>query len=50
MERQMRVRGESDNLWKARKTTHQFEAVFEEAVTELELAGLAKNEKELALA
>jgi hypothetical protein len=49
MERQMRVLGEWDALWKGQKTALQFEALFEEAVTELELAGLAKNERELLL-
>ena len=50
MERQMRVLGEFDALWKGQKTAHQFEAAFEEALTELELAGLAKNDRELLLA
>ena len=49
MERQMRVLGEWDNLWKGNRSALQFEAVFEEAVTELELAGLAKIERELLL-
>ena len=50
MERQMRVLGEFEALWKGNKTAHQFEAAFEEALTELELAGLAKAERELLLA
>ena len=49
MERQMRVLGEWDTLWKGNRSALQFEAVFEESVTELELAGLAKNERELLL-
>jgi hypothetical protein len=49
MERQMRVLGEWDLLWKGNRSALQFEAVFEESVTELELAGLAKNERELLL-
>ena len=47
MERQVRVLGEFDALWKGNKTAHQFEAAFEEALAELELVGLAKNEREL---
>ncbi len=50
MERQMRVLAEFDGLWKGSKTAHQFEATFEEAITELELSGLAKNEREPLLA
>ena len=49
MERQMRELSEWDGLWKGQKSAHQFEVVFEEAVTELELAGLGKNERELLL-
>jgi hypothetical protein len=49
MERQMRVLGEWDGLWKGNRSALQFEAVFEETITELELAGLAKNERELLL-
>ena len=49
MEKQMRLMGEWDALWKGQRTAHQFEAVFEESVTELELAGLGKNERELLL-
>ncbi len=49
MERQMRVLGEWDSLWKGNRSALQFEAVFEESVTELELSGLAKNERELLL-
>ena len=49
MEKQMRVLGEWDGLWKGNKTALQFEAAFEESITELELAGLAKNERELLL-
>ncbi len=45
MERQMRVLAEFDGFWKGSKTAHQFEATFEEAITELELTGLAKNER-----
>ncbi len=47
MEWQMRVLGEFDDSWKAQETAHQFEAVFEEAAAELELAGLAKSGREL---
>ena len=45
----MRLTNEWDALWKGATTAHQFEAVFEEATTELELAGLAKNQRELLL-
>eukprot|EP00973_Karenia_brevis_P063124 8776175-Karenia_brevis.AAC.1 len=50
MEKQMRVLTEYEALWKGNKTAHQFEAQFEEAITELELAGLGKNDRELLLA
>eukprot|EP00969_Alexandrium_andersonii_P015955 698338-Alexandrium_andersonii.AAC.1 len=50
MEKQMRVLTESEALWKGNKTAHRFEAQFEEAITELELAGLRKNDRELLLA
>merc|ERR1712122_76535 len=43
LERQMRVKGEWDQLWKGQKTALEFEAGFEEAITELELAGLGKS-------
>ena len=36
-------------MWKGNKTAHQFEALFEEAVTELELVGLGKSQRELLL-
>ena len=49
MEKQMRLTNEWDTLWKGSSSGHQFEALFEEAVTELELAGLAKNQRELLL-
>ena len=42
LERQMRVKAEWESLWKGNKTGLEFEAVFEEAVTELELAGIGK--------
>ena len=47
MEKQMRVSAEWDALWKGNKTAHQFDALFEEAVTELELVGMGKNQREL---
>eukprot|EP00969_Alexandrium_andersonii_P361397 15457457-Alexandrium_andersonii.AAC.1 len=50
MEKQMRVLTEYEALWKGTKTAHQFEAQLEEAITELELAGLGKNDRELLLA
>ena len=40
---------EWDGLWKGSLSGHQFEALFEEAITELELAGLGKNQRELLL-
>eukprot|EP00969_Alexandrium_andersonii_P246080 10874157-Alexandrium_andersonii.AAC.1 len=46
----MRVLAEYEALWKGTRTAHQFEAQFEEAITELELAGLGKNDPELLLA
>ena len=49
MEKQMRLTTEWDGLWKGNLSGHQFEALFEEAITELELAGLAKNQRELLL-
>ena len=49
MERQMRVLGEWDALWKGNRSSHEFEAAFEEAVTELEMAGLGNNQRELLL-
>ncbi len=36
---------EFGGLWKRSKTACHFEATFEEAITELELSGLAKNER-----
>ena len=47
MERQMRVTGEWDSLWKGQKTALQFEAAFEESVTDLEIAGIGKSQREL---
>ena len=49
LERQMRVKGEWDQLWKGQKTGLEFEAGFEEAITELELAGLGKSKLDLKL-
>ena len=49
LERQMRVKGEWDQLWKGQKTGLEFEASFEEAITELELAGLGKSKLDLKL-
>ena len=49
LERQMRVKGERDQLWKGQKTGLEFEAGFEEAITELELAGLGKSKLDLKL-
>eukprot|EP00969_Alexandrium_andersonii_P046367 2035033-Alexandrium_andersonii.AAC.1 len=48
-EKQMRVLAEHEALWKGSKTAHQFEALFEEAITELELAGRGRNDRELLL-
>eukprot|EP00969_Alexandrium_andersonii_P070937 3132494-Alexandrium_andersonii.AAC.1 len=48
-EKQTRVLAEYEALWKGNKTAHQFEALFEEAITELELVGLGKNDRELLL-
>ena len=45
MEKQMRLTSEWDALWKGSLSGHQFEALFEEAITELELAGLGKKSK-----
>ena len=49
LERQMRVKGEWDQLWKGQRTGLEFEASFEEAITELELAGLGKSCLDLKL-
>ena len=49
VEKQMRVRALWGNMTKGALTALQFEAVFEEGVTELELAGLGKSEVELKL-
>jgi hypothetical protein len=49
MEHHMWVLAEFDGLWKGSKTLHQPEAAFEETITELELAGLAKIEPKLLL-
>ena len=49
IEKQMRLTSEWDALWKGNLSGHQFEALFEEAITELELAGLGKNQRELLL-
>ena len=49
MAKQMRVSAEWDALWKGNKTARQFEALFEEAATELELVGLGKSQRELLL-
>ena len=49
MEKQMRVMAEWEALWKGSYSALHFEAVFEEAVAELELAGLGKNQRELLL-
>ena len=49
MEKKARVSAEWDALRKGIKIAHQFEALFEEAVTELELVGLGKNQRELLL-
>ena len=49
LERQMRAKGEWDQLWKGNKTGLEFEASFEEAITELELAGLGKSKLDLKL-
>eukprot|EP00969_Alexandrium_andersonii_P029644 1294122-Alexandrium_andersonii.AAC.1 len=48
-EKQMRVLAEYETLRKGDKTEHQFEALFEEATTELKLVGLGKNDRELSL-
>eukprot|EP00969_Alexandrium_andersonii_P226521 10003220-Alexandrium_andersonii.AAC.1 len=48
-EKQMRVLAEYDALWKGNKAAHQFEALFEEAITEVGLVGLGKNDRELLL-
>merc|ERR1712194_453714 len=40
---------EWEALWQGSYSALQFEAVFEEAVAELELAGLGKNQRELLL-
>ena len=43
------MKGEWDQLWKGQKTGLEFEASFEEAITELELAGLGKSKLDLKL-
>eukprot|EP00969_Alexandrium_andersonii_P222437 9824026-Alexandrium_andersonii.AAC.1 len=48
-EKQMRVLAEYEALRKGNKTARQFEALFEESITELELAGLGRNDRELLL-
>ena len=45
MEREMRVTAAWDNLWMGGKSALEFEAAFEEAVMELELVGLTKNQQ-----
>eukprot|EP00969_Alexandrium_andersonii_P184432 8148014-Alexandrium_andersonii.AAC.1 len=45
----MRVLAEYEALWKGNKTARRFEALFEEAITELELVGLGRNDRELLL-
>ena len=49
LERQMRVKNDWEQLWKGNKTGPQFEASFEEALTELEIAGIGKSQLELKL-
>ena len=49
MEREMRVTAMWDNLWMGSKSALEFESAFEEAVMELELVGLSKNQRELLL-
>eukprot|EP00969_Alexandrium_andersonii_P237501 10484201-Alexandrium_andersonii.AAC.1 len=48
-EKQMRVLAEYEALWKGNKNAHEFEARFEECITELELVGLGRNDRELLL-
>eukprot|EP00969_Alexandrium_andersonii_P038078 1669202-Alexandrium_andersonii.AAC.1 len=48
-EKQMRALAEYEAPWKGNKTAHQFEALLEEAITELELTGLGKNDRVLLL-
>eukprot|EP00969_Alexandrium_andersonii_P073186 3228965-Alexandrium_andersonii.AAC.1 len=47
--KQMRALAEHEALWKGNTTARRFEALFEEAITELELVGLGKNDRELLL-
>eukprot|EP00969_Alexandrium_andersonii_P277156 12250814-Alexandrium_andersonii.AAC.1 len=45
----MRVLAEYDALWKGNKTAHEFEARFEECITDLELGGFGRNDRVLLL-